>query len=331
MSTLFEAGGWGEQRQRWAGPCRGAGVEKGEAREEGRREMTDIIGDIEEFREARAEMEGRVAFVPTMGALHEGHLSLMEEGLERADNLVVSIFVNPTQFGPDADFDDYPRELDRDRQKCQEVGVDLIFAPTREVIYEEDHSTTVAVEGLVDVLCGPERPGHFEGVTTIVTKLFNVVEPDVAVFGQKDYQQLAIIRRMVRDLNMPVEIVGGETVRESDGLAVSSRNRYLEEQERIDARALSEGLARAWESYQQGEREAETLVGEVRQRLLESVDPEAIDYVECVDPTRLNRWVETEGLIDGEEGAVVAVAVQVGEARLIDNLRLDGSLPDELG
>jgi pantoate--beta-alanine ligase len=265
-----------------------------------------------------------------MGALHEGHLSLMEEGLERADHLVVSIFVNPTQFGPDSDFEDYPRELQRDREKCREVGAELIFAPTEAVMYAEDHATTVSVEGLDGVMCGPDRPGHFEGVTTIVAKLFGVVEPDVAVFGRKDYQQLAIIRRMVRDLNMGVEIVGGQTVREPDGLAVSSRNRYLGEQERVDARALSEGLAGAWEAYQKGERDAEAVVERARRRLLESVEPEAIDYVECVHPTSLERWTDQEGSIAEEEGAVVAMAVQVGEARLIDNLRLDGPLPVEL-
>ena len=291
--------------------------------------MVEVRREIAAFREAREQLDGTVGFVPTMGALHEGHLSLMREAKERADHLVVSIFVNPTQFGPDSDYDEYPRELERDREKCAEVGCELIFAPTPEVMYADDHATTVSVEGLVDVMCGPHRPGHFDGVTTVVTKLLNVVEPDVAVFGEKDYQQLAILRRMVRDLNIPVEIVGGATVRESDGLAVSSRNRYLDEQERRDARALSEGLAKAWRAFREGMRDGEALVEVATERLLESVDREAIDYVECVHPVSLERY-EGEDAEIGDAGAVMAMAVEVGEARLIDNLRLDGELPGEL-
>ena len=194
--------------------------------------MTEIKRRIDGFREERHRLEGTVGFVPTMGALHEGHISLMREANERADHLVVSVFVNPTQFGPDSDYEEYPRELERDREACEELGCELIFAPTPEVMYPEgdEQATEVKVSGLTDVMCGPQRPGHFDGVTTVVAKLLNIVEPDVAVFGEKDYQQLAIIRRMVADLNFPVEIVGGKTVRESDGLAVSSRNRDLDEQ-----------------------------------------------------------------------------------------------------
>lgn len=294
-----------------------------------------ICRDIDEFRRARADLEGTVGLVPTMGALHEGHLSLMEAASERADHLVVSIFVNPTQFEPGSDFEDYPRELEADAEKCEALGCELIFAPTDAVMYAEGHATTVCVEGMTDVLCGPQRPGHFEGVTTVVTKLFNIVQPDVAVFGRKDYQQLAILKRMVRDLNLPVKVVGQPTVREADGLAVSSRNRYLNEQQRDDARALSQGLRRAWEAWQAGERRGDRLVEAARERLLKSVEAEAIDYVQVVHPETLELIGGAEGGVsDGKEaddGAVMAMAVQVGEARLIDNLRLDGELPGELG
>lgn len=291
--------------------------------------MVQVERTIEDFRQAREQLDGTVAFVPTMGALHEGHFSLMRSANEHAEHLVVSIFVNPTQFGPDSDFEDYPRELERDREKCERFDCDLIFAPTPDLMYADDHSTTVQVGGLTDVMCGPHRPGHFEGVATVVTKLLNIVQPDVAVFGEKDYQQLAILRRMVRDLNLPVEIIGAPTARESDGLAVSSRNRYLDDQERRDARSLSRALARAWNAYDQGERDGERLVEIARDRLLEAVEAEAIDYVECVHPETLDRYTGDNRQI-GSEGAVMAMAVHVGEARLIDNLRLDGELPDEL-
>lgn len=255
---------------------------------------------------------------------------MMRKANDQSDHLVVSIFVNPTQFEPDSDFESYPRELQRDREKCEEVGCDLIFAPTSEEMYADDHATTVAVEEMTDVLCGPHRSGHFEGVTTVVTKLFNVVEPDLAVFGRKDFQQLAIIRRMVRDLNMNVDIVGAATVRESDGLAVSSRNRYLSEAERQRARAVPQSLARAWRAYDQGERDPDELVDRVRNGLLESVDEVAIDYVECVHPETLDR-LDGGAEAVGDAGAVVATAVHVGEARLIDHLHLEHPLPDELG
>lgn len=291
--------------------------------------MTEIVRSIDACREARSELEGTVGFVPTMGALHEGHFELLRQANRRADHLVVSIFVNPTQFGPDSDYDEYPRELERDRKKCEEFGCELIFAPTEDEMYADGHATTVSVEDLTGVLCGPHRPGHFDGVTTVVAKLLNIVEPDAAVFGKKDYQQLAIIRRMVEDLNLPVEIVGAPTVRESDGLAVSSRNRYLDDQERRDARSLSDALRIAWEAYREGERDAERLVDLARERLLEAVESPAIDYVECVHPESLEPYSGEESTI-GEEGAVMAMAVHVGDARLIDNLRLDGELPEEL-
>jgi len=292
--------------------------------------MAEVERTVEGFRRARAELDGTVGFVPTMGALHEGHFALLREANRRADRLVASIFVNPTQFGPDADYEEYPRELQRDREKCEERGCELIFAPSRDEMYDDNHATTVSVEGYTDVLCGPHRPGHFAGVATVVTKLLNIVEPDIAVFGEKDYQQLAIIRRLVEDLNLPVDVVGAPTVREPDGLAVSSRNRYLDARQRRDAASLSDALRVAWEAYCEGERDAETLVVRARERLLESVDSEAIDYVECVHPETLDRYRGEDSAI-GADGAVMAMAVHVGEARLIDNLRLDGELPEELG
>jgi pantoate--beta-alanine ligase len=288
-----------------------------------------ICRNIQDFRRARAQLDGTVGYVATMGALHEGHLSLMREALNRADHLCVSIFVNPTQFEPGSDYESYPRELEADAEKCRAEGCELIFAPDPDEMYPDGHATTVQVEGMDDVLCGPQRPGHFDGVATIVTKLLNIVEPDVAVFGRKDYQQLAILRRMARDLNLPVEIVGAETVREEDGLAVSSRNRYLGEAERTRATCLAKGLARAWQRWNEGERDADALVDAAREGVLKGADPEAIDYIEAVEPDTLRRL---DGRDDStvDDGVVVAMAVHIGDARLIDNLRLDGALPEEL-
>lgn len=289
-----------------------------------------VIDSIDAFRRARRALGGTVAFVPTMGFLHDGHLELMREAKRRADHLVVSIFVNPTQFAPDEDLDAYPRDPRGDRKKCEELGAELLFMPTPDIMYASDHATTVDVAGLDEVLCGQSRPTHFQGVCTVVSKLFNIVGPDVAVFGEKDYQQLAILRRMTRDLNFPIEIVGVPTVREQDGLAISSRNKYLDGQQRRDALCLSQALARAGQSFQDGERDAERLVALAKERLHESVEAEAVDYVECVDPHSLDRLVGDKRHIDAQRGAVLAMAVQVGKARLIDNLRLDRPLPDAL-
>lgn len=288
------------------------------------------VDSIRDFREAREALEGTVAFVPTMGFLHEGHVSLMREARRRADHLVVSIYVNPTQFAPGEDLEDYPRDPEGDASKCQEVGASILFMPDDELMYAGDHSTTVRVAELDDVMCGTSRPTHFPGVTTIVTKLFNIVEPDVAVFGQKDYQQLAIVRRMVRDLNFPIDVIGSPTVREEDGVALSSRNKYLTDEERVDARCLSQGLKSAWRAYHDGERDGEVLVDLIRARLEEVVDSDQVDYVECVHPITLQTYSGGNAEIDPEEGAVVAVAVQMGQARLIDNLALDRPLPESL-
>jgi len=263
--------------------------------------------------------EGKViAFVPTMGYFHEGHLSLMREGRKRGDVLVVSIFVNPTQFGPGEDFDRYPRDMKRDLRMAEEVGVDVIFAPTVEEMYPEGYQTYVEVEKVTQHLCGLSRPGHFRGVTTVVTKLFNIVKPHVALFGQKDYQQLITIERMVKDLNMDVEIVGMPTVREEDGLAASSRNVYLSPEERKAALSLYRSLRRAEELFSEGVRESQRILEEVK-GVLEAEPLVKIDYVHVCDPETLE---DIEGPIG--ERALVAVAAKVGTTRLIDNTLLGG-------
>ena len=263
--------------------------------------------------------EGKViAFVPTMGYFHEGHLSLMREGRERGDVLVVSIFVNPTQFGPGEDFDRYPRDMERDLRMAEEVGVDVIFAPTVEEMYPEGYQTYVEVEKVTKYLCGLSRPGHFRGVTTVVTKLFNIVKPHVALFGQKDYQQLITIQRMVKDLNMDVEIVGMPTVREEDGLAASSRNVYLSPEERKAALSLHRSLRRAEELFSEGVRESQRILEEVK-KVLEAEPLVKIDYVHVCDPETLE---DIEGPIG--ERALVAVAAKVGTTRLIDNTLVGG-------
>ncbi|RLA98134.1 MAG: pantoate--beta-alanine ligase [Deltaproteobacteria bacterium] len=263
--------------------------------------------------------EGKViAFVPTMGYFHEGHLSLMREGRKRGDVLVVSIFVNPTQFGPGEDFDRYPRDMERDLRMAEEVGVDVIFAPTVEEMYPEGYQTYVEVEKVTKYLCGLSRPGHFRGVTTVVTKLFNIVKPHVALFGQKDYQQLITIQRMVKDLNMDVEIVGMPTVREEDGLAASSRNVYLSPEERKAALSLHRSLRRAEELFSEGVRESQRILEEVK-KVLEAEPLVKIDYVHVCDPETLE---DIEGPIG--ERALVAVAAKVGITRLIDNTLVGG-------
>ena len=253
----------------------------------------------------------RVALVPTMGYLHEGHLSLIRRAREVADRVAVSIFVNPLQFGPNEDYEQYPRDLDRDLDLCSEAGAHFAFAPSVEEMYPggEPWVNVVPVRG-ADRLCGASRPGHFAGVLTVVAKLFAIVQPDVAVFGQKDYQELVLIRRMVRDLNLDIEIVSGPIVRDPDGLAMSSRNTYLSPEERTRALALSRALQRCQELYASGERNAEAFRG-----LLLQIDGPGVEleYGEVVDPDTLDPLEEVR------EGAVCAVAARVGRTRLIDN------------
>jgi len=259
----------------------------------------------------------RLSLVPTMGALHEGHLSLVRAAKAQSDVLAVSIFVNPTQFAPHEDFNQYPRTFERDCELLEKEGVGLLFAPSIEEMYPPGARTWVQVEGLSDKLCGKSRPGHFRGVTTVVAKLFHIVEPDMAFFGQKDAVQLAIIRRMVRDLNLPVEIVSCPTVREPDGLALSSRNAYLDVQQRTAALALYHSLLRAQSLFDQGERNAANLIAAGREAF--HAEPSArLDYFEIVDPGTLDPMAEVD------KPALVAVAAFVGTTRLIDNLVLPG-------
>lgn len=256
---------------------------------------------------------GTVGFVPTMGALHAGHISLVEQAREDCDHVIASLFVNPAQFDRPEDLEAYPRDEEGDCALLAAAGCDTVWIGTTPDLYPADFSTRVIPEGtLVQGLCGATRPGHFAGVTTIVTKLFNTVAPDRAYFGEKDFQQLAIIRRMVRDLDMPVVVVPGPTVREADGLAMSSRNRNLGAAGRERARALSAGLRAASLAWRRGEREAERLLEEARQIIAPAVD--RIDYLELVDGDSL---VPVTGSVD--EAAVLAVAAFVDGVRLIDN------------
>jgi pantoate--beta-alanine ligase len=278
----------------------------------------EVHDTVAAFREAcdrlRAE-DGRLALVPTMGALHRGHLALVGEARRRAANVAVSIFVNPTQFGPNEDFQKYPRPLGRDLELCREAGARVVFTPTPEEMYPRGERTRVHVSGLTDALCGPFRPGHFDGVATIVTKLFAATGPAVAIFGRKDYQQLQVVRRMAADLLLPIEVVGFPTVRDADGLALSSRNAYLSPDERARALAIPRGLARALALHARGERRA----GVLRRAVLELVEPAAtrIDYVTLADADALEPFGDEAEV---GERALVAVAAFVGTTRLIDNV-----------
>ena len=254
----------------------------------------------------------RIALVPTMGFLHEGHLSLLREGKKRGDLLVLSLFVNPTQFGQGEDLDSYPRDLEGDAKLARSVGVDLLFAPTASDMYPNGYTSYVNVEGLTEVLCGESRPGHFRGVTTVVCKLFTIVQPQVALFGLKDFQQLVVIRRMSADLHLPVEIVGMPIVREADGLAMSSRNSYISPQQRRQALALSDALRLARTAVADGEKSAANLLQMVRRRIDQEADA-SIDYVQI----RHAETLQDVTVIDRH--AVLLLAVRIGQTRLIDN------------
>lgn len=274
-----------------------------------------IVSSPEEMRRIAQQVrqEGKtIGFVPTMGYLHEGHLSLVQKAKKASDFTVVSLFVNPTQFGPQEDLDRYPRDFHRDRELLEKVSVDLLFAPEKSALYPEGFSTVVRVEGLTDRLCGQSRPWHFGGVTLIVCKLFHLVQPQAAWFGQKDYQQCQVIRRMVRDLDFGIQIHVCPIIRESDGLAMSSRNRYLQPEERKQAPVLVRSLAAANQLFLEGERSAARLVSAIHSTLARS--PEArIDYVEVVDAESLEP-IETV-----VNPAVAMIAVYFGQTRLIDN------------
>lgn len=277
--------------------------------------LHSINDTVDEIKRAKGEGK-RIGLVPTMGALHEGHLTLIRRGKEECGFVVVSIFVNPTQFGPSEDFSKYPRTLESDAEKCREAGVDLIFAPSAEEMYPQGFDSWVDVGGVTEVLEGKARPGHFRGVATVCTKLFNIVDPDLAFFGKKDYQQLQVMRKMVRDLNMRLSVVPVDTVREADGLAMSSRNRYLSLEERRAALVLSRSLAGVKNAYQNGERDPQ-VIREFVEDMIRQEPLAAVDYVEVVDAETL---LPVE---PAERPMVVLLAVRFGGTRLIDNLVLD--------
>lgn len=278
--------------------------------------VCERISEVRNFVKEKQKENKDIAFVPTMGYLHEGHLSLMRTARKENDIVIASIFVNPTQFSPEEDLEEYPRDLDRDTRLAKEVGVDMIFAPEVEEIYSSNHVTKVEVEGLTDYLCGASRPGHFSGVCTIVTKLFNIVTPDRVYFGQKDAQQVLIVKRLIEDLNFDIEIKTVSIAREEDGLAISSRNEYLDEEEREAATVLFESLQLARKLIESGERNAEA----VKEKLVQKIKAEPlakIDYVEIVNQNTLESVEKIKGEI------LIALAVYIGETRLIDNVMLE--------
>ena len=274
-----------------------------------------VVKSVKEVRDAVKEWKAQglsVGFVPTMGYLHEGHESLIKKAVKDNDRGVVSIFVNPMQFGPTEDLDKYPRDLERDSKLCENAGANLIFHPEKEEMYFEDFSSYVDINGLSDELCGKSRPIHFRGVCTVVTKLFNIVNPDRAYFGEKDAQQLAIIRRFVRDLNIDIEIIGCPIIREEDGLAKSSRNTYLSKKERQAALILSQSLNLAKDAINSGERNSSVVIDIISNSIKK--EPLAkIDYIEVVDSLSM-KPVKTI-----EKSVLVAIAVYIGKTRLIDN------------
>ncbi len=267
---------------------------------------------------AQKQKSRTISFVPTMGYLHAGHISLLEKGKHLCDELVLSIFVNPTQFGPNEDLDAYPRDIDNDLRLAKAAGVTAVFLPPPEEIYTENYQTRVSLDHLPNFLCGKSRPVHFGGVATVVTKLFNIVMPDKAIFGKKDYQQLQVIRQMTRDLDFSIEIIGGDIVRESDGLAMSSRNAYLTPEQRKSALSLSLAVSLAKQAIAKGETSSLAIVKEMENLIL-SFDQTAIDYIEFCHPETL----EPMNCIDHQ--AVLALAVKVGKTRLIDNALIDPS------
>ena len=279
----------------------------------------EIISSPQEMQRRALELKRqgkRIGFVPTMGFLHEGHLSLMRLARKACDILVVSIFVNPTQFGPNEDLDAYPRDFERDEALCKQEGVDLLFYPESATMYADDASIWVDETSLSGVLCGASRAGHFRGVCTVVAKRFNLVLPDCAVFGEKAAQQLRIIERMVRDLNFPIQIIRGPIVREPDGLAMSSRNKYLSKSQRQDALVLRQAFGHAQDLVQQGELDS----GQLRDSMMKLVEavPEAeVDYIEIVNDETLESINRINGRI------LIALAVKIGSTRLIDNLVLN--------
>jgi pantoate--beta-alanine ligase len=274
--------------------------------------VIESVREMKNWSEAQRCQGQRLVLVPTMGYLHEGHLSLVRDARRRGDRVVVSIFVNPAQFAPEEDFPGYPRDFERDRRLLEKERVDLLFHPSTGEIYPEGYQTHIEVEQLSRPLCGAFRPGHFRGVATVVGKLFNIVQPHVAIFGCKDYQQLQVIRRLVADLNYDIEIVGHPTVREADGLALSSRNAYLNAEERKAALSLSRSLALAESLVRSGEKKRTVIEGAVRAEIRKEALVQ-IEYVTVCDPQTLQ---EVDRI---DKDALLALAVRIGKARLIDS------------
>jgi pantoate--beta-alanine ligase len=273
------------------------------------------VSTIQEIRDARKKLKGRVGLVPTMGYLHAGHISLVEIAKQHSDEVIVSIFVNPSQFGPNEDLDAYPRNLEHDFELLEQAGVDLVWLPTSEIMYPDNYQTWIDLDQIPQLLEGSQRPGHFKGVATVVAKLFNVVQPGVAVFGQKDAQQVAAIKQMVRDLNMPVEIAVGAIIREPDGLAMSSRNSYLDAKQRQAATVLYQALQNAQTKFQQGERRSEA----IRKTMTDTINNEPLAKLEYVSCANVDSLEELENI---STQALLSMAVYVGQTRLIDNLVL---------
>jgi pantoate--beta-alanine ligase len=279
-------------------------------------EIAKTIESVKELVKAARGKGKKIGLVPTMGALHIGHISLIEAALKQCDFVAVSIFVNPKQFGPGEDFEKYPRPLEADLEICEKTGVDVVFAPTVDEMYRSENLTWVNVEKLTESLCGRSRPTHFRGVTTVCNKLFNIIDPDIAFFGQKDAQQAIVIRRMVADLNMPLDIVICPTVRQPDGLAVSSRNKYLTKEQKKDATLIYQSLQKCRQMIDADTTDSESIVGEMRKILSQAPSIE-IEYVSIVDAETLQNLDRIEGKV------LAAVAVQIGPARLIDNILVD--------
>ena len=274
-----------------------------------------VVETINEMRALRKKMEGTVGFVPTMGYLHEGHLTLVRRSREANENTVVSIFVNPTQFGPAEDFKKYPRDTEYDLARLEKEGVDVVFMPSAEAMYPRRYSTYIQVKEVTNRLEGASRPGHFEGVATVVAKLFNIVQANQSYFGQKDAQQVVVIKIMAEDLNFGTEVIVVPTVREEDGLAMSSRNVYLNIEERRAALVLYRSLLLAQQNWSNGVNDTESIRGEMR-KLIESEPQAKIDYISIASPDTL------EELNEAFQGALVSLAVRIGKTRLIDNIQL---------
>jgi pantoate--beta-alanine ligase len=276
--------------------------------------MTKVLNTVAEMKEITRKYKGQVGFVPTMGYLHQGHLSLVEAAKKNCDTTVVSIFVNPTQFAPNEDLETYPRNFERDLKFLEELQVDYVFYPTATEIYPKGYKTWVQVEEITQILCGASRPTHFKGVTTIICKLINIVKPDKMFMGEKDFQQLIVLQQLTRDLNFEVEVVGCPIVREADGLAMSSRNEYLSDQDRKRAVCLFQSLQRAQELAQNGQRDVEAIKTAMR-RIIENNNGE-IDYIEIVDSQTLQKKEKID------KNCRALVAVKYGKTRLIDNLKI---------